>query len=157
MKYFDTLNFWWSIFGQFIWIFGTKIIFQRSLLPFQVIFLSMLINTFQLVYHTRISYLYSLNFTRRPFALRGKGLRDWNIILSSTVGLITLIWHQLIEVYPHFIFIGLPRETWWTMSEPFKTKVIGASCKLASTKYRPKDPVDLNFSLEEDHIPDGFF
>ena len=43
------------------------------------------------------------------------------------------------------------------MSEPFKTKVISASCELASTKYRPKDPVDLNFSLEEDNIPDGFF
>ena len=27
-----------------------------------------------------------IKFTKRPFALRGKGLRDWNIILSSTVG-----------------------------------------------------------------------
>ena len=38
------------------------------------------------------------------------------------------------------------------MSKPFKTKVPGTSCQPAY-----KDPVDLDFSLEEDYIPDGFF
>ena len=38
-----------------------------------------------------------------------------------------------------------------------KPKLLAQAANRLRQNSRPKDPVDLDFSLEEDHIPDGFF